>query len=97
MATIYTLGHSTRELADFSRVLQAHRIQLLEDIRAFPASRRYPHFNRGSLELWLPQIGCEYVWEPDLGGRRKRQCEANEIVCGIADYRLIKIANLDID
>jgi len=73
MATIYTLGHSTRELADFSRVLQAHRIQLLEDIRAFPASRRYPHFNRESLQLWLPQIGCEYVWEQDLGGRRKQQ------------------------
>jgi uncharacterized protein (DUF488 family) len=73
MATIYTLGHSTRELADFSRVLQAHGIHLLEDIRAFPASRRYPHFNRESLELWLPEIGCEYVWEQDLGGRRKQQ------------------------
>ena len=73
MATIYTIGHSTRELADFSRVLHAHQIQILEDIRAFPASRRYPHFNRENLELWLTQIGCEYVWEKDLGGRRKQQ------------------------
>ena len=73
MATIYTIGHSTRELADFSSVLQAHGIQVLEDIRAFPASRRYPHFNRESLELWLPQIGCKYVWEKDLGGRRKQE------------------------
>src|ERR1700738_645618 len=31
------------------------------------------------------------------GGHRKRQSEADEIVCGIADYRLIEIANLDID
>jgi uncharacterized protein (DUF488 family) len=73
VATIYTIGHSTRELADFSRVLQAHQIRLLEDIRAFPMSRRYPHFNREKLELWLPEIGCDYVWEPDLGGRRKKQ------------------------
>ena len=73
MATIYTIGHSTRELADFSRVLQAHDIRLLEDIRAFPMSRRYPHFNREKLELWLPEIGCDYVWEKDLGGRRAQQ------------------------
>jgi uncharacterized protein (DUF488 family) len=73
VATIFTIGHSTRELADFSRVLQAHDIRLLEDIRAFPASRRYPHFNREHLELWLPEIGCDYVREKDLGGRRTRQ------------------------
>jgi uncharacterized protein (DUF488 family) len=69
---IYTIGHSTRDLADFSRVLQAHDIALLEDIRAFPMSRRHPHFNRENLEMWLPEIGCDYVWEKDLGGRRKK-------------------------
>src|SRR5689334_25256618 len=36
-------------------------------------SRRHPHFNRDHLELWLPEIGCEYLWEEDLGGRRGRQ------------------------
>jgi uncharacterized protein (DUF488 family) len=97
MSTIYTIGHSTRELADFSRVLQAHQIQILEDIRAFPASRRYPHFNRENLGLWLPQIGCEYVWEKDLGGRRKQQMPRdqspnvalrNESFRNYADYML---------
>jgi uncharacterized protein (DUF488 family) len=73
MATVFTLGHSTRDLADFSRVLQAHNIRLLEDIRAFPMSRRYPHFNRENLEMWLPEIGSEYVWEKDLGGKRGSQ------------------------
>ena len=77
MATIYTLGHSTRDLADFSRVLQAHDIRLLEDIRAFPMSRRYPHYNREKLEMWLPEIGCDYVWEKDLGGRRGKQMPAD--------------------
>lgn len=78
MPAIYTIGHSTRDLADFSRVLQAHDIRLLEDVRAFPASRRYPHFNRENLELWLPEIGCAYVWEKDLGGRRKKQMTAEQ-------------------
>src|SRR5215475_15722063 len=78
MTTIFTLGHSTRELADFSRVLQAHDVRLLVDIRAFPMSRRYPHFNRENLERWLPEIGCDYVWEKDLGGRRGKQMPADQ-------------------
>lgn len=95
--TIYTIGHSTRDLADFSRVLQAHEIRLLEDIRAFPMSRRHPHFNRENLEMWLPQIGCNYVWEKDLGGRRKKQMPAdtspnialrNQSFRNYADYML---------
>jgi uncharacterized protein (DUF488 family) len=78
VATIFTIGHSTRDLADFSRVLQAHEIRLLEDIRAFPMSRRHPHFNRDHLELWLPEIGCDYLWEKDLGGRRGKQMPADQ-------------------
>jgi uncharacterized protein (DUF488 family) len=78
VATVFTIGHSTRDLADFSRVLQAHDIRLLEDIRAFPMSRRHPHFNREHLELWLPEIGTEYVWEKDMGGRRGRQMPPEE-------------------
>ena len=73
MATVFTIGHSTRDLADFSRILQTHEIALLQDIRAFPMSRRYSHFNRDHLELWLPEIGCDYIWEKDMGGRRNQQ------------------------
>ena len=73
MVTVFTIGHSTRDLAAFSRVLQAHEIRLLVDIRAFPMSRRHPHFNREHLELWLPEIGSDYLWEKDLGGRRGKQ------------------------
>jgi uncharacterized protein (DUF488 family) len=72
MATIYTIGHSTRDLADFSAVLQAHHITTLVDIRAFPMSRRLPHFNRERLEMWLPEVGVDYVWIKELGGRRKK-------------------------
>ena len=41
-------------------------------------SRRHPHFNREHLELWLPEIGCDYLWEKDLGGRRGKQMPAEQ-------------------
>jgi uncharacterized protein (DUF488 family) len=72
MATIYTVGHSTRELSEFTAVLQAHSIDVLADIRAFPMSKRLPHFNRERLEMWLPEAGIQYLWMKDLGGRRKK-------------------------
>lgn len=72
MATIYTIGHSTRELPELISALQAHGIKTLVDIRAFPMSRRLPHFNRESLKTSLPESGIAYIWLPALGGRRKR-------------------------
>lgn len=72
MATIYTIGHSTRTLAELIEALQAHGIRTLVDIRAFPASRRLPHFNRESLEVTLPEAGIVYVWKKEMGGRRRK-------------------------
>lgn len=95
MAVLYTIGHSTRDLADFSRVVQAHELQVLVDIRAFPMSRRHPQFNREALELWLPEIGLEYRWMQALGGRRKKTLEdspnvalRNDSFRNYADYML---------
>jgi uncharacterized protein (DUF488 family) len=72
VATLYTIGHSTRTLNELLEALQAHSIQLLVDIRAFPISRRLPHFNRESLEQNLLAAGIQYIWMPALGGRRKK-------------------------
>ncbi len=72
MSTIYTIGHSTRTFDELVAALQAHGIATLVDIRAFPASRRLPHFNRESLEVELPKHGIAYVWMKELGGRRKK-------------------------
>lgn len=95
MASIYTIGHSTRDLAEFSRVLQAHEIQVLVDIRAFPMSKRHPQYNREALELWLPEIGLEYRWMQALGGRRKKTTQEsphvairNDSFRNYADYML---------
>ena len=71
MATLYTIGHSTRKLDELVSALKAHGIETLVDIRAFPTSRRLPHFNRESLEVELPKQGIRYVWMKALGGYRK--------------------------
>jgi uncharacterized protein (DUF488 family) len=72
VATLYTIGHSTRTLGELIQALQAHSLATLVDIRSFPMSRRLPHFNRESLEQSLASLGIKYVWMKELGGRRKK-------------------------
>jgi len=100
MATIYTIGHSTRSLEELIESLQAHGIRMLVDIRAFPASRRLPHFNRESLEEALPKAGIEYRWMKELGGRRKKLRDdspnialRNDSFRNYADYMLTEAFN----
>lgn len=71
MAILYTIGHSTRTLDELIAALKAQGVETLVDIRAFPMSRRLPHFNRESLEAELPKHGIRYVWMKALGGYRK--------------------------
>src|SRR5688572_2234341 len=68
---IYTIGHSTRALAELAGLLREHDVTRLADIRRFPGSRRHPHFSKESLEQNLPRAGVEYVHFESLGGRRK--------------------------
>lgn len=77
MATIYTIGHSTRQLDELTGVLRAHALQALVDIRSFPGSRRLPHFSRESLERTLPGEGIQYFWLKGLGGRRRQILEVS--------------------
>ena len=72
MATLHTIGHSTRSLDKLIAVLQSQAIATLVDIRAFPRSRRLPHFDRESLQQALPSAGIRYVWMISLGGYRKQ-------------------------
>ncbi len=71
MATLYTIGHSTRSIEELIEALRVHQIQTLVDIRAFPMSRRLPQFNREALEKSLPPAGVRYIWMKALGGYRK--------------------------
>jgi uncharacterized protein (DUF488 family) len=95
LATFYTIGHSTRTLEELVAALKAHEIETLVDIRAFPMSRRLPHFNRESLEKTLAEAGIRYVWMKALGGYRKKILEEspnialrNQSFRNYADYML---------
>ena len=68
---IYTVGHSTRPLEEFLRLLCAHGVERVVDVRRYPASRRHPHFTRDALAGALGAAGIAYRHEPDLGGRRQ--------------------------
>lgn len=69
--TLYTIGHSNRSFDDFLALLRAYRIELVADVRHYPGSRKYPHFNRESLAVALPANGIAYRYLLGLGGRRK--------------------------
>ena len=68
---IWTVGHSTRSTDVFNDILRAQDIQALVDVRSFPGSGRYPHFNKGPLERTLESLGIVYLHLHDLGGRRR--------------------------
>jgi uncharacterized protein (DUF488 family) len=90
--TIFTIGHSTRSFEDFTRILQAHDVKAIADVRQFPRSRRFPHFNDESLSATLPAIGIRYLHMKELGGRRKANPDSintawrNDAFRGYADY-----------
>lgn len=68
---IWTIGHSTRSLDEFIEMLRSFNIEVIADIRSFPGSRKFPHFNKEALEISLPQNNIQYVHLKNLGGRRK--------------------------
>lgn len=68
---IWTIGHSTRTIDEFVAMLRSFDIELLADIRSYPGSRKYPHFNSENLLAVMPRNGIEYMLIPELGGRRK--------------------------
>ena len=70
VATIWTIGHSTRSIEEFLRVLDAQRIEAIADVRRFPGSRQHPQYGREALAASLSAGGISYQWLPELGGRR---------------------------
>ncbi|MGH8116906.1 MAG: DUF488 family protein [Rhodanobacteraceae bacterium] len=69
--TLWTIGHSTRSLDEFVALLKQNAIETLADVRHFPGSRKYPHFNVEPLRKALHDAGIDYEPFTELGGRRK--------------------------
>src|SRR5215217_4845349 len=89
---IWTIGHSTRGIDEFIALLEENNIKSLADVRAWPASKRYPHFNRAALAESLNAYGIRYQHFPELGGKRKSKRDSrnnawrNASFRGYADY-----------
>ena len=90
--TIWTIGHSTRPVEEFIELLRINRIEVVADVRRFPASRRYPQYKQAELRLKLESEGVGYLWLPALGGRRQPLADSpndawrNEAFRGYADH-----------
>jgi uncharacterized protein (DUF488 family) len=89
---IWTIGHSTRSFEDFVFLLKLHGISLVADIRFYPGSRNFPHYNKEHLGLALPQNDIKYIHLKPLGGRRTPLTDSintrwrNAAFRGFADY-----------
>ncbi len=87
MTELWTVGHSTRAQEQLIELLRRNGIQALADVRRYPASKRYPHFNREALERSLPVAGIDYVWMPELGGRRVPRKDSTNTAWRNAGFR----------
>ena len=68
---IFTIAHSSRSFEEFTQLLQEHDIERLVDVRSFPTSRKFPHFNKDTLSNALLEIDISYSHLGALGGYRK--------------------------
>jgi uncharacterized protein (DUF488 family) len=68
----FTIGHSTRPIAEFVELLRESEIQLVVDVRTVPRSRTNPQFNRDVLPITLAEFGIDYEHIAQLGGLRAK-------------------------
>ncbi|VVB67549.1 Uncharacterised protein [Candidatus Norongarragalina meridionalis] len=92
MKRIFTIGHSTRTLAEFAALLKENGVVQIADVRTVPRSRHVPQFNRETLPKSLEKYGVSYAHIPALGGLRKPEADSknagwrNASFRGYADY-----------
>ena len=73
MPRIFTIGHSTRPIAEFLTLLQEVGVDLLVDVRSIPRSRTNPQFNADALSGPPGDAGIRYRHLSALGGLRRRK------------------------
>ena len=66
---IFTVGHSTLSLRDFTAVLAGYGITRLVDVRTIPRSRHNPQFNADALARQMAAVGIDYLPMPALAQR----------------------------
>lgn len=69
----FTIGHSTRSVAEFVALLRKAEVGVVVDVRTMPRSRANPQFNADTFEDDLAQCQIGYRRIAELGGLRGRQ------------------------
>ncbi|MEO8505404.1 MAG: DUF488 domain-containing protein [Acidobacteriota bacterium] len=85
--TIWTVGHSTRTIEELIDILCLHRIEIVVDVRHYPGSRRFPHFNKIALHDALVAAGIRYEHLVELGGRRPVRADSRNLAWRNASFR----------
>ena len=70
---VFTIGHSTRPIAEFVQLLETAKVELVIDVRSIRRSRTNPQYNAETLPRSLAEFQIGYAPIPELGGRRSRQ------------------------
>jgi uncharacterized protein (DUF488 family) len=84
---LFTVGHSNRSIEDFIEILKAHGVERLLDVRRYPTSRKWPHFDAGALEASLRDAGVAYSGFPELGGRRRPRADSPHVAWRKSSFR----------
>jgi uncharacterized protein (DUF488 family) len=84
---VFTIGHSTRTVEDFIRLLKAHGVQRVIDVRTIPRSRHNSQFNRDQLSPALHRARMHYTHMPGLGGLRRPRRDSPNIGWRNASFR----------
>jgi uncharacterized protein (DUF488 family) len=91
-STLLTIGHSSRPFDEFLRMLKAHSVALVADVRTVPKSRHNPQYGQDIMSVRLSESGVDYVHLKELGGLRRPRPESintgwrNDSFRGYADY-----------
>lgn len=89
---VLTIGHSTRSIEEFIRLLQAHGVDCVVDVRTIPRSLHNPQFNADALPASLKEVSIDYEHVAALGGLRRAAADSvnvgwrNASFRGYADY-----------
>jgi len=84
---VFTIGHSTRTIESFIRLLKAHGVQRVIDVRTMTRSRHNPQFNRDQLSPALHRARIHYRHMPGLGGLRRARRHSTNMAWQNASFR----------
>lgn len=78
----FTIGHSTRTIDEFVRLLQLSDVTQLVDVRKMPRSRTNPQYDQDVLQDSLRDYQISYLHLASLGGLKGKQTQPTSSATG---------------